>query len=560
MRTGIRGRCRRGQAGRGMGNSVGRARLRRLLPDQDGRTSRDPGTPSRAHRRRRARARDRLDADDGAGPRRVPRRRQRGSHGRAAPGGPLRGPCRRHLRRRPVPRLPGPAPADVLRARPLRGVRRPAPGRPAAARQRGHAVPPPPRTRAGQPVGGLRPRGDARWSSGSACGRVVSMGSVPMAVPHTRPIAITHHANNRELLTGESPWRGELRIPSSAQALLEIRLGEHGHDAMGFVAHVPHYLAQLDYPKASRLAAGAGRARGPADDRPDRAADGGRGAGGRDRALPRGQRGGRRRGRRPRAAVRRLRARRGVRHQPAGRRTSRCPPARRSASSSSSSSPASTGRPTVRPTTPTGGLTCRRPPRSSSSCSTSRSSTPTSSAGRQPDTDRQRVFGGQVAAQALIAGVRTVDPAYRVHSLHSYFLLPGDTAVPIVYDVEQLRDGRSFATRRVVARQHGRPIYYLTASFQRDEQGFEHQDVMPEVARPGGRPRLRELTAARRRRGRDAFAREWAALDVRYIGNSRRGLADDPTTRRRPGCGSGSTGSCPTTRWSTWRRSPTPAT
>ena len=81
--------------------------------------------------------------------------------------------------------------------------------------------------------------------------RIVSMGSVPMAVPHTRPIAITHHANNPELLTGESPWRGELRIPSSAQALLEVRLGEWGHDAMGFVAHIPHYLAQLDYPKAS---------------------------------------------------------------------------------------------------------------------------------------------------------------------------------------------------------------------------------------------------------------------------------------------------------------------
>ncbi len=81
--------------------------------------------------------------------------------------------------------------------------------------------------------------------------RVVSMGSVPMAVPHTRPIAITHHANNPELLTGESPWRGELRIPSSAQALLELRMGEWGHDAMGFVAHIPHYLAQLEYPAAS---------------------------------------------------------------------------------------------------------------------------------------------------------------------------------------------------------------------------------------------------------------------------------------------------------------------
>ena len=81
--------------------------------------------------------------------------------------------------------------------------------------------------------------------------RVVSMGSVPMAVPHTRPIAITHHANNANLLTGESPWRGELRIPSSAQALLEVRLGEWDHDAMGFVAHIPHYLAQLEYPAAS---------------------------------------------------------------------------------------------------------------------------------------------------------------------------------------------------------------------------------------------------------------------------------------------------------------------
>lgn len=81
---------------------------------------------------------------------------------------------------------------------------------------------------------------------------VISVGSVPMAVPHTRPIAITHHANNPSLLTGTSPWRGELRVPSSAQALLEVRLGEWGRDAQGFVAHVPHYLAQLDYPRASK--------------------------------------------------------------------------------------------------------------------------------------------------------------------------------------------------------------------------------------------------------------------------------------------------------------------
>ncbi|WP_337191456.1 PAC2 family protein [Nocardioides flavescens] len=81
--------------------------------------------------------------------------------------------------------------------------------------------------------------------------RVVAMGSVPMAVPHTRPLTITPHANRPELLVGSSPWRGELRIPSSMQSLLELRLGEWGHDMLGFVAHIPHYLAQLDYPQAA---------------------------------------------------------------------------------------------------------------------------------------------------------------------------------------------------------------------------------------------------------------------------------------------------------------------
>jgi len=83
--------------------------------------------------------------------------------------------------------------------------------------------------------------------------RVVAMGAVPMAVPHTRPIAITPHANRPELLLGTSPWRGELRIPSSAQSLLEVRLGEWGIAMLGFVAHIPHYLAQLDYPKAAAV-------------------------------------------------------------------------------------------------------------------------------------------------------------------------------------------------------------------------------------------------------------------------------------------------------------------
>ncbi len=105
------------------------------------------------------------------------------------------------------------------------------------------------------------PEPDTRWE-GFARGvrdvierfgvtRVVGMGSVPMAVPHTRPIHVTPHANNPALVSGESRWSGELRIPSSAQALLELRLGEWGHDAMGFVAHVPHYLAQFEYPKAA---------------------------------------------------------------------------------------------------------------------------------------------------------------------------------------------------------------------------------------------------------------------------------------------------------------------
>src|ERR1700750_3368795 len=87
--------------------------------------------------------------------------------------------------------------------------------------------------------------------------------------------------------------------------------------------------------------------------------------------------------------------------------------------------------------------------------------------GRSPDTDRQRVFGGQVAAQALIAAVRTVDEGLDVHSLHAYFLRPGDTTIPIIYDSERIRDGRSFETRRVVPRQDGRPILYLPAHFPR---------------------------------------------------------------------------------------------
>src|SRR5215213_4317675 len=87
--------------------------------------------------------------------------------------------------------------------------------------------------------------------------------------------------------------------------------------------------------------------------------------------------------------------------------------------------------------------------------------------GLSPDEDRQRVFGGQVAAQALVAAGRTVEePDRPVHSLHAYFLRPGDPTVPIIYEVDRIRDGKSFTTRRVVAVQHGRAIFNLQASFQ----------------------------------------------------------------------------------------------
>jgi hypothetical protein len=79
----------------------------------------------------------------------------------------------------------------------------------------------------------------------------VSMGAVPMAVPHTRPVMLTNHATRPDLLLTENIWRGRIRVPASAQALLELRLGGWGHAAMGFVAHIPHYVAQFDYPSAS---------------------------------------------------------------------------------------------------------------------------------------------------------------------------------------------------------------------------------------------------------------------------------------------------------------------
>lgn len=126
--------------------------------------------------------------------------------------------------------------------------------------------------------------------------------------------------------------------------------------------------------------------------------------------------------------------------------------------------------------------------------------------GRSPDEKRQRVFGGQVAGQALVAAGRTVPDDRRVHSLHAYFLRPGDPNVPIVYDVDRIRDGRSFTTRRVVAIQHGRPIFNLSASFHIEEAGVDHQIPMPDdVPEP-------EATTT--------F--DWApAFDLRFVGPER---------------------------------------
>lgn len=139
---------------------------------------------------------------------------------------------------------------------------------------------------------------------------------------------------------------------------------------------------------------------------------------------------------------------------------------------------------------------------------------------RQPDTRMQRVFGGQVAAQALVAAGRTVETSRVVNSLHAYFLRPGDTRVPIIYDVERTRDGHSFSTRRVIGRQHGKTIFSMSASFQQPEPGLEHADVMPQAPAPEDVPTLAETLEAATGRPQTAWAAEWAALEVRLAGAS----------------------------------------
>jgi acyl-CoA thioesterase-2 len=135
--------------------------------------------------------------------------------------------------------------------------------------------------------------------------------------------------------------------------------------------------------------------------------------------------------------------------------------------------------------------------------------------GVSPAESPTRVFGGQVAGQALIAAGRTVPVDRRVHSLHAYFIRPGDPSIPIVYEVDRIRDGRSFTTRRVTAIQRGNAIFALSASFQVDEPGMEHGEPMPDVPMPEELPTYGEQAATMRERaGLVLLPRP---IDIRYV-------------------------------------------
>jgi len=135
--------------------------------------------------------------------------------------------------------------------------------------------------------------------------------------------------------------------------------------------------------------------------------------------------------------------------------------------------------------------------------------------GVSPKDNRQRVFGGQVAGQALVAATRTVQDR-AVHSLHAYFIRPGDVSAPLVYLVDRVRDGRSFTTRRVTTIQHGQPIFAMAASFQRQEEGFEHQTELPP-----GIPDPEELEPyVWGERPVDDMGRMKRPIELRYVTNS----------------------------------------
>ncbi|HEY7175695.1 MAG TPA: acyl-CoA thioesterase II [Micromonosporaceae bacterium] len=142
----------------------------------------------------------------------------------------------------------------------------------------------------------------------------------------------------------------------------------------------------------------------------------------------------------------------------------------------------------------------------------------TSFRGMSPPVGPQRVFGGQVAGQALVAAGRTVDPVRTVHSLHGYFVRAGDPTEPIVYRVENVRDGRSFSVRRSVAIQHDRPIFFMSASFHRPEKGLDHQVAAPaEVPPPDELPTMAERLARFPERA-GVWSMVPRPIDVRYVG------------------------------------------
>ncbi|MEU9504487.1 acyl-CoA thioesterase II [Streptomyces sp. NPDC048196] len=144
-----------------------------------------------------------------------------------------------------------------------------------------------------------------------------------------------------------------------------------------------------------------------------------------------------------------------------------------------------------------------------------------------------RVFGGQVAAQALVAAGRTVPADRPPHSLHAYFLRPGDPGAPIVYTVDRIRDGRSFTTRRVVAVQHGQPIFHLSASFQEYEEGLDHQTDMPAAPDPESLPTAAEMLP--RHLPADIAERlveARAAVDLRYADTPPWGTVGQPRAPR----------------------------
>jgi acyl-CoA thioesterase-2 len=137
--------------------------------------------------------------------------------------------------------------------------------------------------------------------------------------------------------------------------------------------------------------------------------------------------------------------------------------------------------------------------------------------GVSPDESRIRVFGGQVAGQALVAATRTVEPGRAVHSLHAYFLRPGDPTHPILYDVDRIRDGKSFSTRRVVAVQNGRAIFNLQASFHIPETGLDHQLQAPlDVPPPESLPDFKERMAPLREQLGSIIDRP-RPIDLRYV-------------------------------------------